>query len=205
MLLQCHDGELFLRLHRALLSFVNQRLDVIPNKFATLAEFAVLPEKLQLKVRDALTAKLDLIEAFVAEKQAHFSEDELDIVRSWRHLVAGRFYVFRELKQYTVFLTSGEPVIAYGVLALSRSFEDMIGRYLPVMTETVLLPFKDKIIYDGLMTCYSISFGPGIRRVLNQGFNEAKLGHGIVTSLPLSDQPSVRTKTPKPKPIPRPP
>ena len=174
------------------------------DKLATPEDFAVLSPEIRLKVRDALNAKLDLIESFVDENPAHLSEDELDIVRSWRHLVAGRFYVFRELKKYTVFLSTTDPAIAYGVLALSQPFEDLIGPYLPVMTETVLLPFKDKIVYDGLMSSYSISFGPGIRRSLNESFKEAKAQHGIVTSLPISDKPMAPTKTPKPKPIEKP-
>src|SRR5436305_8311432 len=44
------------------------------------------------------------------------------------------------------------------------------------------------IVYDGLMTSYRISFGPGIRRSLNESFKEAKARHGIVTSLPMSDE-----------------
>ena len=204
MLLEPHDVVLFFRLHWMLMFFVNQRLKVIPNKLATPEEFTVLSPQAQLKVRDALNTKLDLIESFVDENPAHLSADELDVVRTWRHLVTGRFYVFRELKKYTVFLSTTDPPIAYGVLALSQPFEDLIGSYLPVMTQTVLLPFKDKIVYDGLMTCYRISFGPGVRRSLNESFKEAKLRHGIVTSLPISDEPTVLTKTPKAKPIPRP-
>jgi hypothetical protein len=183
--------------------FVNQRLKVIPNKLATPGESAVLSPEERLILRNALIADLDLIESFVGENPADLPEDELDIVRSWRHLVAGRLYVFRELKKYTVFLTPTEPAIAYGVVALSQPFEELIGPYLPVILQTVLLPFKDKIVYDGLLNRYNISFGPGIRRSLNEGFKEAKLRHGIVTSLPMSDEPAVPTKTPKPKPIPR--
>jgi hypothetical protein len=203
MMLERHDGELFLRLHRALLAFVNQRLKVIPRKFATLEQFAVLSPEFQVKVRDALIAKLDLIESFVAENPVNLPEEALDIVRSWRHLVAGRFLVIRELKKHTVFLTAREPHVAYGVLALSRPFEDMIGPHLPVMAETVLLPFKDRIVYDGLMACYGISFGAGVRRLFNESFKEAKLQHGIVTSLPMSNNSVVPTKTPKRKPVPR--
>jgi hypothetical protein len=180
--------------------FVNQRLNVIPDNLATPEEFGVLSPDLRLKVRDGLLANVDLIESFVAENPVHLTEDELDIIRSWRHLVTGRFYVFRELKKYTVFLSATDPAIAYGVLALSQPFEDLIGPYLPVMTQTVLLPFKDKIVYDGLMTCYRISFGPGIRRSMNESFKEAKMRHGIVTSLPMSDKPMVPPKKPEAKP-----
>lgn len=184
--------------------FVNQRLKVISNKVATPEDFSALSPEVRVKVRDVLNANLDLIESFVDENPARLSDDELDIVRSWRHLVTGRFYVFRELTKYTVFLSTTDPAIAYGVLALSQPFEDLIGPYLPVMTHTVLLPFKDVIVYDGLMSSYNISFGPGIRRTLNEDFKEAKSRHGIVTSLPMSGKP-MPAKAPKAKPIPKPP
>ena len=116
----------------------------------------------------------------------------------------GKFYVFRELKKYTVFLSTTSPAIAYGVLALSQPFEELIGPYLPVLTQTVLLPFKGMIVYDGLMSSYNISFGPGIRRISTQDFKEAKARHGIVTSLPMSDEP-LPVKAPKPRPVPKPP
>lgn len=204
MLLEPQDVELFFRLHRALMFFVNQRLKVIPNEIATPEEFAALSPEVRLKVRDALNANLDLIESFVAENPAHLSDDELDIVRSWRHLITGRFYVFRELKKHTVFLTTTDPAIAYGVLALSQPFKDLIGPYLPVLTQTVLLPFKGVIVYDGLMSSYNISFGPGIRRSLNESFKDAKARHGIITSLPMSHE-SLPVKAPKAKPVPKPP
>ena len=57
-----------------------------------------------------------------------------------------------------------------------------IGPYLPVLTQTMLIPFKGVIVYDGLMTSYNISFGPGIRRNLNEDFKEAKTQHVAVHS-----------------------
>ena len=203
MLLPPHELELFFRLHRALLFFVNQRLTVIPDTLASPEEFAALPPGVRLKVRDTLHANLDLIESFVEEKPARLSDDELNIVRSWRHLVHGKFYVLRELKKYTVFLSTEKQPVAYGVLALSQPFEDLIGPHLPVLTQTVLLPFKDRIVYDGLMTSYRISFGPGIRRSLNEDFKTAKDRHGVVTSLPISSTPTP-AKAPKDKPAPKP-
>jgi hypothetical protein len=199
MLLEPHDLEQFLKLHKSLMFFVNQQLKVIPDKIGSPEDFAALPPELRVKVREALNADLDLIELFAAENPDHLAEDELDIVRSWRHLVAGKFYVFRELKKYTVFLSTTSPTIAYGVLALSQPFEESIGPYLPVLTQTVLLPFKGLIIYDGLLSSYNISLGPGFCRNLNGDFKEAKARNGIVTSLPMSD-----VLLPPKKPMPRP-
>lgn len=204
MLITPKDGGLFFDLHRALMFFVNQRLKVIPDRPADPDEFSALPPASRLQVRDALLKHMDLIQAFVEENPAHRSQDKLNIVLSWQHLVHGKFYVFRELKKYTVFLSIEKSPVAYGVLALAQPFEELIGPYLPVMVETVLLPFKDQIVYDGLISSYNISFGPGIRRNLNEDFKEVKARHGIVTSLPKSDTP-IPVKPPKAKPVPKPP
>jgi hypothetical protein len=204
MLLTPQDVELFFRLHRTLMFFVNQRLHVLAEDLASPEQFAALAPEVRLKVRDAFREHTDLLQSFVEENPAHLTDEELAIVRSWRHLVAGKFYIFRELKKYTVFLAADKQPVAYGVLALSQPFEELIGPYLPVLTETVLLPFEGRIVYDGLLNSYRIYFGPGVRRSLNESFKEAKARHGIVTSLPMSDEP-LPVKTPKAKPVPKPP
>src|SRR6516162_10356971 len=204
MLLTPHDVELFFKLLRALMFFVNQRLKVIPDDVASPDEFAALLPEIRLNVRDTFLQHIDLLQAFVDENPAHLTNDELDIVRSWQHLIHGKFYIFRQLKKYMVFLSTDKQPIAYGVVALSQPFEELVGPYLPVLTETVLLPLKGMIVYDGLMRSYRISFGPGIRRSLNESFKEAKTRHGIVTSLPMSDEP-LPVRAPKPRPVPKPP
>jgi Domain of unknown function (DUF6398) len=163
-----------------------------------------LSPEIPLKVREAFLSHADLLQSFVDENPARLTKDELDIVRSWQHLVHGKFYVFRQLKKHMVFLSTDKQPIAYGVLALSQPFEELVGPYLPVLTETVLLPFKGMMVYDGLMTSYRISFGPGIRRSLNESFKEAKARHGIIRSLPMSDEP-LPGKAPKVRPVPKPP
>ncbi len=79
-----------------------------------------------------------------------------------------------------VFLSSTEPVVAYGVVALFDPFEVVIGPYLPRMIETTLLPFKGRIVYDGLITGFNIFFGGGIKRSLNESYKEAKERSGII-------------------------
>jgi len=101
-------------------------------------------------------------------------------------------------------ISTTEPAIAYGVVALSQPFEELISPNLPVLVQTILLPFRDKIVYDGILNSFNISFGPGIRRGLNKSFKEAKERQGIVTSLPKSDLPLTRN-LPKAKKATKPP
>ena len=137
MLLSPEDGALFFKLQWALMFFVNQRLQVLADNPASPEEFAALAPESRLKLRDAFLKHTGLVQAFALENPAHLPDDELSIVRSWQHLVHGKFYIFRELQKYTVFLSSGEQPVAYGVLALSQPFEELVGPYLPVLTDTV--------------------------------------------------------------------
>ena len=102
----------------------------------------------------------------VAENPAQLSADELEIVDSWQHALVGKFYVLRHLSKYTVFfgISSGAPSKAYGVLGLADPLEEVIGPYLPRLITTVLLPFKGRIIFDGLVSGYNITFGTVNRR-----------------------------------------
>jgi hypothetical protein len=201
MLLSQDDAELFFRLHGLLMCFVNERLQIIPD-IGTPDEFSALPPRTRFEVRNAFLDEIDLIESFVDENPANLSDEETDIVLSWQHQVSGRFYAFRQLKKYMVFLPTDGPPVAYGVVALTEPFESLIGPYLPVLTETVLMPFKDKIVYDGLLSTYNISFGGGIKRSLNDSYREAKERLGIVTSLPIKSVPipgMTRINSPKRK------
>src|SRR4051794_9669488 len=145
MQLPLEDVEQFFRLHRSLMFFVNRRLKVIDKKVATPEKYSGLPHETRVEVHKALLEHTDLIDAFADENPFEFSDVDLEIVRSWKNLVSGTFYVFRYLKAHAVFLTDKEPVVAYGVLALFDPFEALIGSGLPRMVETTLLPFEGQI------------------------------------------------------------
>ena len=69
------------------------------------------------------------------------------------------------------------------MLGLSTPIEELAKRPLPVFVQTVLLPFEDKIIYDGLLQWYAVVFGPWIRARLNAGYRNAQEREGIITTL----------------------
>lgn len=185
MKLSEEDVRLFYKLHTALLFYTNQQMKKSKG-VSTLEEFMYLQLEEKVKIRNALCDKIDLIDSFIEENPFEFSAEELEIVQGWRNLVKGEFYLIRYLKKYAIFLEGSDHPYAYGVVALSDEFDRILGPYLPVMLETVLLPFKGQIIYDGFMAPYRITFGGGIRQSLNNAYQEAKSRYGIITSLPFS-------------------
>jgi hypothetical protein len=179
MLLDPADAKQFFKIQLTLLAFANQQLGGIVED--------VFTNESRLKVREALyNGRLDLIELFAAENPYHLPNEEIDIIRSWRHAVPGEFFVMRQMKKYAVFLSIEKPGIAYAVVALTQPFEELIPAGFPAGIKTVLLPFKGRIIYDGSMTHDDIDIDPHTCRLLNDTLREVKALHGMVTSLPAS-------------------
>lgn len=181
MQLSTADADLFFKLMWGLQFYVNQQRQILPH-IGSVTAYAELTTADKLKVRDILWENPELIAAYVAENPERLPAKELEIIQKWKRFVPGTFQIFRFLKKHTIFI--GEDSQVYGVLGLYDSLEEVVyGRRPPIMVETVLLPFKGKIIYDGLMSGYNIFFGGGIRSNLNEVYMAAKQNDRIITTL----------------------
>jgi hypothetical protein len=177
------DVKLFYTLNPALLLFVNLSLG-IQREVVNTKEFLSLSLEKKVEIRNALYDNIHLIDEFTKRNPGDYSSEELDIVSSWKNFLRDTFYVLRHLKKYSVFLSSKTDAEAYGVLGISSDLKEMFP-YPPIMVDTVLIPFKNHVIYDGFIAPYSITFGGGIRRNFKTAYDEAKARFGIITSLPF--------------------
>jgi len=187
MKLSKEEVELFYKLYHSLLLYVNEKFDIVKG-INSPRDFKRCPIEEINNIRDRLYEHPALINSFVIENPLNLSSDELKIISNWKNFVKGSFLIFRYLKDYTIFLSPDEPPKAYGVLALTSTFKEMLGPYLPIMVEAVLLPFNDKIVYDSILIPYPVTFGSGIRRSFNEAYQKAKSRFGIITSLPFSSE-----------------
>jgi len=194
------DADLFFRLYRPLLLYTNREQRLEPG-VSSLEEFGALPFERQAEIRDALYEHPELFERFLTENPAGLGDDELALVAGWRGFVRGNFCIFRYLKQHAVFLGT-EPVRGYGVLALHDGFEEVCtASLLPSYVQTVLLPFKGQIVYDGFIRFSHLVFGRGIRRNLNETYQRLRDRGELVRSLEegvrlQSDIPARRRRVP---------
>lgn len=174
--------ERFYRIWFALLHFVNEQRHLSSDFPDAPEEGAIRPAD-AIALRNALWADDALREKFIADNPAGLPPDDLTLVASWQHRLAGNFFIVRHLKKYTVFLTEHSPSHAYGVLGLVSPVEEVVGPTVPLYVQAVLLPFEDQIIYDSLLIPYSIFFGPGIRGNLNETYRNVQEREGIITTL----------------------
>ena len=181
MKLSRQDAELFFELMWPLQFFVNRQLRILP-KVRTLDAYRNGSSKEKAQVREAMYDHIELVDAFIEQNPQQFPDDKLEIVSGWKDFVAGDFFIERLLKKYAVFIGSDEKV--YGVLALYDAFQDMFySAQLPLRVKAVLLPFKGRIVYDGLLQGYNISFGRGISSDLKEVYMAAKQNGQIIERL----------------------
>jgi hypothetical protein len=185
------DADLFFKLMPALQTFANQRLQVIKN-LNDIKLYQKISNEQRVSLRNAFYKKPEIINDFVRENPFGFSADELAIVSGWKHFVAGDFFIQSVTKKYAIFIGHNK---VYGVLALVEPFQAVLGGMpFPAYVKTVLLPFKGKIIYDGLIEGYNIFIGPGMSASFRNKYRMAKQQGKIIESL------DPNWKPPEPKP-----
>lgn len=180
MKLTKEESELFFELTFALQFYANSRKEIIPD-IRSIEEYHELPQKEKHMVRDALYDSPELIDDYISGNPDKFDEEKLTIISQWKNCIRGDFQIERYLKNYAIFIDEKNNV--YGVLALHQGFDELFPKnYLPLYVKTVLLPFKGKIVYDGLMQAYNIRFGGGMKRSLRETYMRAKQNEKIITT-----------------------
>ncbi len=183
MKLSEQDAKLYFKLMTALQLYVNHKLKIHPE-IKCIEDYTDSGMEQKIEIREALFANIELIDSFVQKNPQNFSKDHLDIVSNWKKFIGGDFYIERILKKYAVFIKEDK---VYGVLALSQGFDELnFHSNLPIYVDTVLLPFRGKIIYDGLLRAHNIYFGGGIKRNLKETYLRTKQNNRIIDSLEIS-------------------
>lgn len=180
MKLSEEDANLFFQLMFPLQFYVNQKKQILSD-VSSLEEYMALDLQEQAAVRDVLWEEPALIAEYVAENPNNLSAEELTLVNSWQQRVQGYFVVERLLKKHAIFVKDER---VYGVLALHNRFDEMMPKeMLPVFIETVLLPFKGQVIYDGMMRGRNIMIGSNMAADYKETYMAAKRNGTIITSL----------------------
>lgn len=179
------EYQLYYKLHFSLLFFVKTKQHILKSpdlrSWKDFQDNTTLEQK--QKVRDFLYKNISLIDRFIQENPQKFIQAELKMIDSWKHFIQGKFYIIQYLKGQAIFLSTQKTEKAYGVKALQDEFDVILPYDPPILVEAVLLPFKEYIVYDGMLFTTPIIFGAGIRRDLQQSYQEAKARFGIITSL----------------------
>jgi len=183
--LSSEDCRLFFKLYQNLLGFTAQKFDLTPS-VKSLESFFKLPMEKKHHIRNILMKRINVIDDFVASNPLKFTPAELEILKSWKQPVIGNFFVINYTQNGILFLEKDnkDPKV-YLALALTTPIWELIPAPPPARVETVLLPFKGKIVCDGMINADRIFFGKGISRSIMACYERALMKHGLIESLPF--------------------
>lgn len=176
MTLSDADADVFFHLWSCVDAFVSRRTGV--DEDVQTPEDAHEAGPVQLgPIRAALWRERALLHAFIAENPDGLSDDELAVVGAFQHAVPGKFYVERVLKAHAVFVSTTTRRV-YLVGGLRDRIDDLLASARPVgfaaVVDTVLLPFRGGIVWDGVVGLHNVSFGPGVRERFRDAYLTAK-------------------------------
>jgi hypothetical protein len=187
MILSPKDAEAFFKLWNSIDAYVCRRTGAMPGVAAPNEVRQKYSTEDLARIRRALWDDPAILEAFTSENPFGLSAEEIEEVRRFRHAVRGKFYVERCLKNYVVFISVGDAPRVFGVVGLHDRIDEVLQRVRPVgyaaTINAVLLPFRGRIVWDGIVSVDPVTFGPGIRRRFQETYLRAKERGEIITSL----------------------
>lgn len=193
------DIELFFKLWCGLVYGVNEKHKIIPH-FEKPVYGKSMPREPFIEVRKTLWDNLQWIEEFLCDSGGEFTEIERDILASWgKYAIKNTFVILKHLAKYSVFMTMDADTKLYGVVGISNPIQDMLFSDVPLVTDAVLLPFKDHIITDGFLEQHRVLLGKGIRDSLGESYRKAKEKSGILLQLGGAPATPVAPRKPKEK------
>lgn len=156
-----NDINLFFKVYLGLLEYANKKLRVTNLKKIYRKEN--LPSDKLIKIRDALFKKhRNIINDFINDNPFNFDSDELEIITNFKNGIIGEFIIIEHRQDCTI--VCGKDNVNYKIKGLYSNIEDVIPA--PAIAEMLILPFKNMITYDGLISAYPISMGSGMTKTI---------------------------------------
>ena len=174
------DAQLFFELFLPLLDFTNKRFNVFPCDETFKENFEKskgIDIKNALSVANTLWTNDYLIDEYL--KLTVLDTNCREIVNNWKRHITGKFILERHLKKGSIFIRVDDEKV-YLVKGLHSTWSELInGMPTPVLLKATLLPWKDVIISDGLVTLTPVYFGKGYSSEFKEIYLNAKHNNTI--------------------------
>jgi hypothetical protein len=180
MTLTRKEYQEFLKTHLDLLFYVGHKKSVLP-KDLSLKNFLNLDFQIKFKCRESLFDDESIIDEYIASNFDQLTTDQIKILGGFKKKIRSTFVIFKCLTDYAIFIDTKDNKF-YAVTALGDSFDTFFDKF-PVSISTTLIPFKDKIIYDGFIQSLGLYYGRNMTDAMNEDYKKAKRKKEILTML----------------------
>jgi hypothetical protein len=191
------DSELnlFFKIWFDLLWIINTKHNIIDlHEKPVYGTNFIIPFEGFFKISSALWDNIHWFDEVLSDNNNGMTNEELEILTAWRfNYIKNDFVVLKHLPKYSIFVLAENPEKIYGVYGLSDPIKFMLPCKPPIMVHAVLLPFKNKIIFDGCLKIFTTTLSPDYKSSLNMVYEKIKAKNSIIIQLTDVNQSSDHT------------
>ncbi len=170
--------SMYLNTHLKFLFFCHSEIKSL-KKALDYEGFKKEPFETKHKARNYFNQNDYLLDKYISSAKNRLPENEIMILLGFKKRITSDFLILKSLKSYTIFIDMENNI--YGVHSLSDPLDEML--LLPVVVNMTILPFRDKIIYDGFINSYNMHIGPNMKRSYQDLLNENRKSKKIITRI----------------------
>lgn len=165
------DKDLFYKLYFGLLDYTNTINDIIPG-LKIYGKLHNEPEKLTDIINYLWEHKDTIIDEFIKENPFNFNEEELTIVDNFKKGIRAVFIIVSFEDEYTTFMYNDK---IYMVKGLNGNIDEIVSyKDIPTPVLTTLLPFKEYIVYDGILLAGNTNLGYEFEKTIKEIYDDCK-------------------------------
>lgn len=174
------EYKTFLKIHIDFLFFVGQKSKIIDDTM-NFKKFVDTDFSVKLKCRDFFLDNKVILDDYLTTNFNKLTTEQISILTGFKKTITSDFVIFKCLTNNAIFIDTKDNKF-YAVKALGDRFDHFFERF-PVLVQTTLLPFKEKIVYDGFMKSQGIYFGQGMKSKMNEDYKKAKKNNNILSTI----------------------
>ena len=170
----------YLNVNLRLLFFAGHQLNIVSKK-TNFKQFLDLDLNIKFQCRQELAKNPSILDNYIQLFFEEFTEEEIKILNAFKKQIKSKFIILKCLTNYAIFMDTNSDD-TYAVKALGDPFDYMFDSF-PVLVTTAILPFKDKIIYDGFFEAPIMYVGSNMAKTFNNDYKKAKKQGKIISSI----------------------
>lgn len=174
------ECKILLNTHLGLLFFVGRKLKLFPLR-TSFDEFLDIDIQIIFQCRLAVVKSESLIDDYLKLKSDQLTQEQIKIIMGFKKQITGHFVILKCLTDHAIFIDVKSNKF-YAVKALSDSFEDLFDKF-PVIIKTTILPFYDKIIYDGFFESPIMYVGSNMKKTFTKDYKQATKQNDILLTI----------------------
>ncbi|WP_028043563.1 hypothetical protein [Candidatus Stoquefichus massiliensis] len=154
------EAKYFYKMYMNLLDYVNKKYHIIQeNHLATARHVEPLD---QVKVRNKMFEDMSIIDEYIQRNPNHLNSTILKQIEEVKNAIMVNCIIVKYEKNYTLIMDDQD--ILYAIIGGVSNLDEVIpSQELPYMCKLVLVPYKGKILYDGVIEGTNIQMGSGIQ------------------------------------------